>query len=301
MEVCEKKPFGKVKIVHTNVFNYSLIRSEIKGCFFVIEGDLGKVLILIAILIWGESSAGISWQGQVVRPSPGDYEVLLDYDHDFSPNDIMEGRLPFSSNLDPDSLFADNPTYWLRFALKNTLHDDQELVLLMRNALVEHIEVYVVSKNHRFIYSIGETSDPDSRPISYRLPVIPIHLKGGGTSEVYFKLRSKYRMQFPFEIYEQRDFQKVASASDHIISLTMGVLFILTVYNFFVWLKVRAEAYGSFVLFTLFVNLTIYLHSGYVRQAFDFSGIPFLVMNDTNVIIGFCQARHILYCFLKRL
>lgn len=155
---------------------------------------------------------------------------------------------------------------WVKFSLLNKGQKPTYL-LKIANATIDEVELYtydsftrsftdstLISKNYPF--GARKYKDPNY--------IFDLQIDPGETKTYYVHIRSKMPVILPTQITQP---QFAASATEYIFSGGyLGIVIIMVVYNFFLYLSIRDKSYIYYVLYVLGTGLTQMGLKGYNFQ-----------------------------------
>lgn len=165
-----------------------------------------------------------------------------------------------SSPIHPSSL------YWFRLPLINTSQDHKLWFFEILDPHVQNVHVAVVSPNDTIYFSSsGFNKHFFSRPSQHKNFVFPLRFHGTDSLTVYFSLQSNYKTDPAIGVRSAESFMNYALSEYFYLGLFYGILFIMGVYNFFIFITTRERIYLYYVLYVL----------GYCLNAFKEDGLGF--------------------------
>jgi len=143
-----------------------------------------------------------------------------------------------------------NQTFWIKLAIENTANNHY---LRLAEPLIDHVDFFCVNENGLIkSVSTGAALPYDTREIKtnnylFYLPK--------GRYSCFIKLRSNFNMQIPVSVGSIQDLMIEQHDTDFILSIYFGIMLVMIVYNFFVYLSLRDTAYLYYILYIFFVTL----------------------------------------------
>ncbi|WP_118952974.1 sensor histidine kinase [Taibaiella helva] len=168
---------------------------------------------------------------------------------------VMKASFESAGNAIPN-LGVNDHDVWARFSLSNPGTNANHL-LKVANATFDEVCLYathngmltdsiLISKTHRF-------SDRKFKDPNY---IFDLDIPTGQTNTYYLRIRSKMPVILP--VYTTQPQQQLTEVAwEYLFSgAYIGVVIIMAVYNFFLFLSIRDKAYLYYVSYVLFVGLT---------------------------------------------
>ncbi len=184
---------------------------------------------------------------------PLQIEALEDRNSSYSFEDVSAGKYGFSKIDQGDiSIGYTYSTWWVRVLTDNRNIKDGDYILLYDQTWTGTVDAYVRSENGYIYYKAGSENGFAARPYRDRAYGFPVKVING-KSEVYFKLKSDYRLVLDFTLLSSEDFfsRKWFEAPFY------SVLISFLIYNIILFFFIRGREYiyyGGFLLtFLLFL------------------------------------------------
>ena len=183
-------------------------------------------------------------------------EFLEDADHTLTAQKIIDDSTEFQMSQGIPSFGFRKSTYWFRAQVQNTAGRERPLVLEIAYPHIGSINVYeirgkeILQKTHTGRDAIGHVD-----AVSYRNFNLPLILPKGESRTLLFELQTDGMIQFPLNIWSQAEFAKNVVQDTAILGLFYGVLIIMAIYNFFLFLSTRDKSYFFYVLYLISFGL----------------------------------------------
>ena len=166
-----------------------------------------------------------------------------------------------------------SPTVWGRFDVSNKNHPNQKWFLVFNYPMMEYVDIYIPLANGK--YKKIETSHYQpiqQRGIKDRKIIIPINLlrqKGSQqqVNRVYFKILSKkLAFDIPLVLVTHEGLRDNIRLDTAIHAAYYGILIMMVLYNFFIFLTTRDRSYLMFVLFILSFMFNMAASQGFLTD-----------------------------------
>lgn len=166
-------------------------------------------------------------------------------------------------------------TYWIKFEIKNNSKYPR-LLLELEYALVDTCNLYFVQDGHaELMQAMGAAQPFNARKYKYPDFVFDLDLNSGSTGFYMMKIRSSEQLLTPLLIGNTQSISEVQSTKDIIYGVLIGILLVMMLYNFFIYLSTRDRSYLYYVLYIFFICLTQTSLVGYSYK-YLFPGSPIL-------------------------
>jgi len=139
-------------------------------------------------------------------------------------------------------------TIWLNFVVDDQSTKNINWQLLIDYPLLDNIVVF--SKNKQGIWqeqTMGDHYPFSQRPVSYRAFLSKLNTEIHQTTEFYVKVNTTSSMQLRLAVVAKEDFLLSALNSEMFFGLIYGIMIMMALYNFFLYLAVRDTSYLIYV------------------------------------------------------
>lgn len=213
------------------------------------------MLFIFCFRSFGSSPIILSGNSDDILVGLGQMEILEDTTNSLTIEDIRSGLLNDhfrTSSSKYEGVKREDIFYWLRFTLQgdNLIKEDWYVELF--DFHINHIEAYVQ-------YADGQIDSINTA--GYQLPFINKEIKHKNfvykvpvtdlPVTYYFRIRSTNRTAFITKIRSDNYFIQYALSEYIILGMFYGVLLIMGIYNFLIYLSVREKLYLYYVLYVL--------------------------------------------------
>jgi EAL domain-containing protein (putative c-di-GMP-specific phosphodiesterase class I)/GGDEF domain-containing protein len=142
-------------------------------------------------------------------------------------------------------------TFWFHVSLSS--HDAAlHKLLAIQYALLDHLELYVLDQGKvKAQYLTGDIYPFAQRPIRHRDFLFPVDFAAHQTLELWLKVETEGSLQVPLELWERDQFVWNDQDVMLIKAVYYGMMFVLMIYNLFLFLSIRERSYlyyGGLVL-----------------------------------------------------
>lgn len=194
----------------------------------------------------------------------------------------------FKKNVQPSpNLGLTNSTFWINIKIKNNtpIH---ELILGMTNTTIDTIELYeVVDGEVVYIQTLGDNLAFNDRNYNTQSLLFNLNIEESETKEYLLKIKSWEQLVLPLLLGTKTSVFESNLLHDLIFGVFFGIMIVLILYNFFIFLSVKDNSYLYYVIYILFITLTQASLNGYTLR-FIFPSSPFL--SNISLIIFNCIA-----------
>ncbi len=165
--------------------------------------------------------------------------VLKEGQNHWAPVEIDTPNFGFSSD-----------TYWFRLDTSNIENIQQKVLLSIEYAALDEIQIYevhdgAVTQSHL----LGDKQPFNSRPIYNRNFIVPIIYKPGEHKRLFLRIRTTGSVQVPLFIRDYDHFNEHEQGFLTGQGFYYGLMFIMAVYNLFLFISIRDIAYLYYAFF----------------------------------------------------
>ncbi|TDE18173.1 sensor histidine kinase [Dyadobacter psychrotolerans] len=179
----------------------------------------------------------------------------------------------FVKNTDITPNFGlSSSTFWVRFTVQNTTTIDK-LFLELANPRVKSCTLYFDENNKVVEESISWADPFYTRKIKHQNIVFELLLPEKTRKTYYLRIESSEQIVLPLILRSEVDFLRFALSNEIISGIHVGILFVMMLYNFFLYFSIREKSYLYYVLYILFIGLTQTTITGYTFK-FLWPGSP---------------------------
>lgn len=183
-------------------------------------------------------------------------------------NEVMDIQ-SFTTSDDPvPNLGLSDHVYWIKLKLKNsTDHNDWKLYLAY--PILDDVRYYF-TQGGVVLDSLHYAEDQSISDRSYVKSdyIFDVDLKEGESAEIYLRIQTSEQLIVPLEVRDTVSLWTKLNTNSLLNGLYAGIIFIMLVYNLFIYFTVRDSAYIYYVLYLLFIGLTQLGIKGVVQEYF---------------------------------
>ena len=231
---------------------------------------------------------GISWPIQagqyVIKDIQSEYndlgrqlEILEDVNHQITFDDIKNGRFNdlFFYQSDPNQKLNPFSTYWGRITLNNQANKDAEWILYP--GYKEYINVYIQQEDGTFeLKKAGFFEDVEDKEIHQgREAKVTLFLRYQERKTIYIQIRniSGFQPNFKIRLTSKEKFYQKIEKRNYSQGIFHGLMGILILYNFLIFLLNRDRTYLYYATYLFFSMLYFFSYMGFMRELVLTKGI----------------------------
>ena len=183
--------------------------------------------------------------------------IFEDLNHQFSEKDILSPD--FQKNFQKTKLSIPNFGYgmsgiWLKINLKNS--SSKHWFLEIDNPRINRLSFFLV-KNNQLIYQAktGDSQPFSSYQIADRNLFFDLKMLKNESYAIYLKANGSEDLKFPMTFWEEKRLYQHLADRNLIWGIYFGFIFLISFYNFFLWLTIRDKTYLFYVFYVLTFGL----------------------------------------------
>jgi hypothetical protein len=224
-------------------------------------------------------SQSILQDGEIVRPC-SNCKIFADETRNFLVTQEL-GHLNFIENHNPTPNFGfSNKVYLVKFSLHNP-GDSRDFIVQVDYAPLQKIDLYIPETGK--LFRTGALLPFNSRPISHRTFVFPVHIPSRQTHNFVFRFESEGALEFPILAMSADTFRDQVHEEQLVLGLYYGIVLVLIVYNLILFFIVRDRGYLYYLLYVAGYGLTQMVLNGVAYEYF-WSELPY--WNSKSLVFG---------------
>ncbi|MDH5680864.1 MAG: PAS domain S-box protein [Spirochaetota bacterium] len=201
-------------------------------------------------------------------------EILEDKNKQWTILDVTSDKLSkqfVKSKIKVPNFGFTNSAYWARFTVKNTLAKELKWYLEINYSTIEQINLYIPKKNNSYIHKkAGNIVPYTEREVKHRNVVFSLSQAPDEEKTYYIRFESKANLILPLTIWAPSSFYENSIYEYIVFGLFYGILFVMMLYNFFLYITIKDISYLYYVIF-IFTLIKFYL----VYDGISFQLLPF--------------------------
>lgn len=189
-------------------------------------------------------------------------DLYIDYSKELTINDIKKNKDLFQINNNSRLSYGYSPDFnvWIRFKLKNGTNKKLQKILEYDNPLTTHIEFYDLEENSKKIKGLYFRQN-DIKTVN---STFKIDLKPNSEKTFYIKANSQITtLIIKLKIWDYLTFFEKELKHQMILALFFGAMFILGIYNLFIFFFTRDISYLYYVIYIIGIIVHHLLYVGF--------------------------------------
>lgn len=196
---------------------------------------------------------------QVYNDESGNLSLREVIHRDFIENSIARPNLGFTKGA-----------YWVRTQIKNS-SDSTDFFFLINQPLLDTLDIYILNDADSILskYTVGESFSKSSKHLNTKRNFrIPLTIKKGETQKIYLRIATAEQIVLPVYVSSPDGAWSLYSSSNLLFGAYFGIIMVMMLYNFFIFLSVRDRSYLIYVIYVFFVGITQAALEGYTHLYF---------------------------------
>lgn len=173
-------------------------------------------------------------------------------------------------------------TWWLRITINNTEPTAIKRFLEISYPVLDYISIYPIGNDVKEAFHLGDKQPFNERPIDHRNFVVPLEWQKNESITLYLSVKSSSSVQVPLILWEEQNFFNHDRTQTLIHGIYYGIMFVMVMYNLFVYLAVGERNYLYYVLFVCCMPMFLASLSGF---AFQYLWPSFTQWNDQAILV----------------
>lgn len=163
----------------------------------------------------------------------------------------------------PNFGFVDG-ALWIRISLNN-LSEQENFILQLNQPLIDSLSFYQLDENERIVKTalLGEAVPLEQREIPDRYLMVPFELDEQAQGTVYLKVNTVEPIEMPLYVNSVEGSYRMMRISDMMLAAYFGLIFVMFLYNLFIYFSVKDKSYLLYVIYILILGITQATLEGY--------------------------------------
>lgn len=166
-------------------------------------------------------------------------------------DDVISDKVEFTTNQSSYPGFGfTRSAIWGKFTWTGT-GDEPHWKLLFDYPMLDNIDLFIVNSSGKLIQHIkGGSNIPfGQKPVANRKHAFTLDSPGTRTWTVYFKVTSEDTLEIPLRLMSDDCFNKNDSRNSFLIGIYYGIILVMFIYNFFIFVTIKDSAYLNYVIY----------------------------------------------------
>ena len=213
-------------------------------------------------------------------------EIFIDKKRDYTIDKIVVSNDLFQKN-DKNILsfgYSPNVDVWIKFTLKNSSNNSIKKILEYNNPLTTNIEFYDSKKDYK-VQKHGLLSQNDNKFVLN--PIFLIELEANEEKTYFLKASSEITtLIINLKLWDEEKFYEKEIKHQVVLCLFFGAMFILAIYNLFIYFFTRDISYFYYVIYIFGLIIHHLMYTGIANiYLFDYDSM-LLIVSLASVIVA---------------
>lgn len=227
-----------------------------------------KLKILIVTMFSVVSILGqdyLKYTDENKHVSVGEFlEIFEDKEQKYTIEEVLNKEFRKSNNSVPN-LGISKSSFWLRFKVENKTNDPRLMVELSLATIDKVSFIYEKNGNWKTIKS-GEDYPFYDRKYKDPNYIFDCYVPVDSIKTFYFKVSTSEGLQLPIILGTSKAINSQIKNRDVLSGIYFGLMLVIIIYNFFIYLSVRDKSYIYYVVYVILILLTQTSVQGYTFQ-----------------------------------
>jgi hypothetical protein len=185
--------------------------------------------------------------------------------------------------------------YWAAVTIDNAFAADQEWLAKMKFATIDKIEMYYQMPDGTWVNkAAGDTLPLANRDIDHPSIIFTVPVFAGQTQTLYFRVENAGSLQLPISLISLEEFQLQSKTEFFWAGVYYGLILIIALYSFFVWVSTKDRSYLYYVLFLISGGLYSFSYQGFAYQ-YLWPDNPFWANRSILLLCGLASATGLMF------
>ncbi len=159
--------------------------------------------------------------------------------------------------------FETNASYWIRLQIKTNLQTKKNWLLEFYDQTIDSLEAFIPQRDSTFrLIKMGDHQNFYDRIFRHKNFEIPLEMKSAGVNQYFFKVRSHEFADVRIALRSVDRFIYYALNEYYLYGMFYGMILIITVYNFLVYLAIREIKFIYYIFYIISVALYAMSYDG---------------------------------------
>lgn len=177
-------------------------------------------------------------------------------------SDVINSAKFKPSREDAPNFGLSNSTFWIKLTLKNETNDEN-IFLELGYPRIEYCTLYTLSDGRFLPETISWNNPFNKRRVKFQNIVFNLKIPENEKRTFYLKIHGNEQIVMPLTLRNENGFLQFTFINEAISGIHIGVLFVMFLFNLFIYFSIRERSYLYYVFFILFIGLTQTTITGY--------------------------------------
>ncbi|WP_257669516.1 sensor histidine kinase [Parapedobacter tibetensis] len=220
--------------------------------------------------------------------------VIEDQYHQFEITDIIHKEFDTLPNHSPNFGLSKS-VFWFKIEVTNQVVDSVFL-LKIQNANINSLTFYNMTNGKAEVQQLLSITPVYKREFKTQYPIFRVKLMPGSKAVFFLRASGNGIMEIPITIGRDATILEWVANDQLYFGIYSGIIIVMFLYNFFLYLSIKDKQYLYYVLYILVVGLTQACLQGYAAK-FLWPDSEWLIIRANHVITVLAGVFSILFTF----
>ncbi len=189
--------------------------------------------------------------------------ILEDPSNKLGLNDVKKSGAFVPSKVEIPNLRLSSSDFWLKFSIKNE-SDQDHIILALEYPMLSTAEFYGITDSK--VQKLSYNTSFSHRKYQHQNFLFDVYIAPGTSEDYFLRVKSTEQMVLPLILGTPKVMAESLLTNDLAWGLFMGLILVMIIYNFFIYLSVKDQSYLYYVFYSLFIGLSSITLSGYTYR-----------------------------------
>lgn len=174
-------------------------------------------------------------------------------------DNIITPKFQSNFKINPNfskSNFNTDYTYWVKVSIQQNKASEKNWLMEFYDQSIDQITVFAPDEEGNYTeQEMGDSKDFGKRYFAHKNFEIPISNADNGLDNYYFKIRSAHKADVRIAVRSMNRFVYYALNEYFLYGIFYGMILVLSLYNFLVFLAVRERKYLYYIIYLISVGI----------------------------------------------
>ncbi|MDF3821036.1 7TM diverse intracellular signaling domain-containing protein [Leptospira sp. 96542] len=195
--------------------------------------------------------------------------ILEDKTKSFASEDIRSGKLDdqFQKIQSPNLGFSSSQ-FWILFSVINPSDQEINWYIEYNFPLIDEVEIFGSNLPKTLLTRLGDKFPYEDRNEDYRNIIFPLIEKPRSISKYYMRISSESTIPLVLDVWTEKELIQKMNKEQIVFGLFYGIMFVMALYNFSIYVFTREKSYLSYVFFITSITFFHLVNNGFAFQYF---------------------------------
>jgi two-component system NtrC family sensor kinase len=183
--------------------------------------------------------------------------ILKDEGGDMDIKEVVRSKAFQPSTMDIPDFGLGSAAYWAKLEVHNT-SSSSRLFLHIAHSEIDRLDIYQADQENEPVCVVHAGLERNVNRVIQPTaePAFPVDITPGSKTVFYIRMQGHKPLRLPLTVESPTEFNIGQQDRTLIIGGYLGIMLVMALYNFFIFLFTREKAYGTYVAYIILVALT---------------------------------------------